>query len=265
MVHASSEVAEVATAHRVRRSRDDLDRSLARGAPFHALSEVGRRRLLDESRLACFGPKDVLYEAGAPANALFLLLEGAIQIECPKSGRRRGRVVAMVEAPYMLGEAQVLHDRAFSGAGVALREVIAALIAKSTLEQLIQTEPAFAVAYARELAFRFLQAIEARQQTNPEPSIALAKYIVSYCALAGCDLRRIPLEQCELGEATGLCRETVNRTLKAWVRAGHLRVTRGGIEGVDVGALRGLIEGAGDSLVQVTAEPHSSDRSQRRE
>ncbi|MEO1174618.1 MAG: Crp/Fnr family transcriptional regulator, partial [Myxococcota bacterium] len=172
---------------------------------------------------------EFLYESGAPASRVFAVLEGTLQIEYPNPGEVRGRAVAILPAPSMLGECQVLHRQSWTGTGVALAPLTALAIAREVLEALVLQEPRFALALYRELSGRFLHAIESwRASPSHGPEQTLARYLVAYCEIAELE-RDIPLRQVTLGQATGLRRETVNRVLKRWEREGWVEVSPRGI------------------------------------
>jgi CRP-like cAMP-binding protein len=220
-----------------------LESDLARCPPFHRLSAEGRKLLLGESKLACFAAGDAIYTSGRQAEHLILLLEGALQIEYPPPPEERGRVIAMVRAPFMIGEAHVFHDRPWSGTGIALDSAVVSQVERDLIEKLVVGEPTFALAFIEELSYRFLQTLESRRREVVETSeAALAKYVLSYVELTGGDA--VPLQQLELGRATGLSRETVNRILKRWADDGHVVNGRNGLSVRSLEGLRLLLDPA---------------------
>jgi CRP/FNR family transcriptional regulator, cyclic AMP receptor protein len=231
----------------------ELGGELGRCMPFDRLTPEGRALLLEESPLACFDPGEEVYVAGDRSTHLTLLLEGAIQIEYPTPGQSRGRVVAMVASPFMLGEAQVLHDHPWSGTGVALTAVTATLVSRFVLEQLILEEPQFALGYAKELAFRFLQSIESRkQEVTTTPAETLAKYLLSYAEIAGISQgEEIPIRQVDLGRAAGLRRETVNRVLKQWADREWIDAGRTGVRILATSKLKKELPDPGSLVVKL--------------
>jgi CRP-like cAMP-binding protein len=219
----------------------ELESELARCPPFHRLSQTERAHLLGESTLACFSAGEAIYTSGRPAEHLILLLEGAMQIEYPRPPDERGRVVAMVRAPFMIGEAHVFHGRPWSGTGVALDAATVSNVERRTIESLIQSAPAFALAFVEELSYRFLQTLESRRREAVESSEgALAKYVLAWVELTGRDL--VALQQIEIGRATGLSRETVNRIFKRWAEDGHVVNGRNGVTIRSIAGLEALLD-----------------------
>ncbi|MEO0813872.1 MAG: Crp/Fnr family transcriptional regulator, partial [Myxococcota bacterium] len=194
------------------------------------LSFEGIERIRNQGRAVFLEPGERLYTASEPANRVFALLEGAIQIEYPAPGEIRGRAVTMLSAPSMLGECQVLNGRSWSGTGVALAPVTALGLGRELLESLVLDEPRFALALYRELSERFLHAIDSWKTTPArDPSQTLARYLIAYCHVSESD-GHVPLRQAALGQATGLRRETVNRLLKRWERDGLVELSARGLE-----------------------------------
>jgi CRP-like cAMP-binding protein len=210
---------------------DALERGLLSCPPFEKLSAASRTRIVRDSPLAYFAQGELIYVAGQPGDRLLLLLEGQLQIEYPEPGEQRGRVVAVVRAPYVLGEAQVLSGASFSGTGVAMTSILAATISRERIEELVIREPHFALGYVRELAFRFLLAIESRKRESIlAPNSAIARYLAAFEDGEGAgDGRILPLHQIDIGRAAGVSRETTNRVMRAWAKRGVVRIGRSGV------------------------------------
>lgn len=207
------------------------------GVPGPDLEAVLRR-----ADVLHLSPGEILYTAGESARGVSVVLSGAIQIEYPAVGEVRGYVAAMLEAPAFVGECQVLHERTWSGTGVALLPVVAVGLDRQTLEALIREQPRFALAAYREITERFLNAIDTwRHQVRLSPSETLARYLLSVATLrerAGVSPEALlEIRQVDLGLATGLRRETINRVLKAWERQSALEIHAKGLAKLDLGAL----------------------------
>lgn len=215
----------------LRQTRLESAERLRSAFPMSRLGPAGQARLLEEGEYRSVTEGDVVYAARAPATHLILLLRGALQIEAPNDGIR-GQAVAMVRGVYLLGEAQVLTGRPFSGTGVALTPAELLSVRLSLLETLIRTEPEFALAYAKEIAHRFLLSIDARKtlfDTTPEERVL--SYVLSLQQIRTLEgyTGALPIRQSDLAQATGLRRETVNKVLKRLVARELLAITPGRI------------------------------------
>jgi CRP/FNR family cyclic AMP-dependent transcriptional regulator len=227
-------------------------REAAHHPVMRALPPSAREKVVGRASLVFLAPGEKLYESGATAVRVFVVLSGALQIEYPPRGGTRGPAVAMLPAPAFLGECQVLHRRPWTGTGVALLPLTALALSRVTLEELLLSYPTFSYALYRELSLRFLGAIEDwREEKRIPPEGLLSRYLLSYLKtveLAGAPASEVPLSQQELGRATGLRRETVNRLLRKWAAKRWLSLAPGAVGGVRESALRSLLPAGESSL-----------------
>jgi CRP/FNR family transcriptional regulator len=235
-------------------------RDLLARHPLLTLVPASKRRTIVGQAAAIFMERgEILYVAGDPADRIYVVLEGALQIEYPERQNRRGRVAAILEAPALLGECQVLHGLPWSGTGVVLRPLVALGIHKEQLEALILAHPRFALQLYREVTWRFLRAIEGwKASPSVTPERALARYVLGHLVALGTSRRTCPalaLTQQELGRASGLRRETVNRLLRRWARQGWLRAVPAGLLDIDVCRLAEVAESPGEPAITQNGEP----------
>jgi CRP-like cAMP-binding protein len=198
------------------------------------LPEAEIDRVLGRVREAHYEPGEVIYGSGQPAQAVSVVVSGALQIEYPPEGELRGPVTALIVAPAVVGECQVLSERVWSGTGVALTEVSVLGFDRAGWLELLDTNAELARRLYLELAGRFLLAIETwRGQPALTPPALVARYAagvaISY-QRAGLDAIALPMNQKDLARATGLTRETVNRTLRGFEEEGLVRVARGRVQ-----------------------------------
>ena len=240
--------------------KDSVKEKLAAHPVFRSLSSEALETLVTAATIFYLDAGETLYEANVKAHHVFAILDGAIQIEYPKPGETRGVVMAMLAAPSILGECQVLHERPWSGTGVAVRSVIAIGVGVTLLEQTILQNPVFGVSLYREVTLRFLNAIDT-WKGRPELSVEeqLARYIAGALeATAQAD--SLPFNQTQLGTATGLRRETINRVLSRWEKAGLLKTGTRGLTAIDRAGLEGIAGVLGVTLVQrLDTRSHSFD------
>lgn len=217
---------------------------------FRGLEAEVLARLLGRVREVHHRAGEIIYQSGHEAQSVSILVRGALQIEYPSPGEERGPVNALFVAPALLGEAQVLATRAWSGTGVALTDLVLLGFDREAWLELLAKSPAVTRRLYLELAGRFLLAIETWRN---QPELGPAELIARYCAGVRLAFERcripepseLPLDQKALALATGLTRETVNRTLKAWAENGLVLARRGRLSIGDPAALEAL---AGPSL-----------------
>lgn len=216
--------------------------------------------LVSDATLHYLNAGEALYEANSRADTIFVVLEGCLQIEYPKPGETRGVVTAMLGAPSVLGECQVLHDRPWSGTGVALVPLLAVGIGAALLERTMMQHPVLGIALYREVTLRFLNAIDA-WKAAPVRSVEeqLARYMAGAMEALASD-SALPFSQAVLGRATGLRRETINRILARWETDGILEAGARGIRRIDRRRLETVAGSAGVALVQRLDTRSASER-----
>jgi CRP-like cAMP-binding protein len=220
---------------------------LVRSHPlFGPLPRESLEKLIRTSRVEHLDAGEILYRAGEPADRAHAILQGALQIEYPTPGEVRGMVKVMLPAPGFLGEAHVLHSSMWSGTGVAMSSLISLALTRGTLEGLVLEHPSLALVLYRELAARFLRSLENwKAERVLEPSQLLARYLWSFAEVTCAseegkqgDAVRVPLSQAELGRATGLSRETINRLLRGWAERGVVALEKACVSIVEKEVLR---------------------------
>lgn len=209
---------------------------------FEGLSEAELSRALARVREVHHAPGEIVYRSGEEARSVSILVRGALQIEYPPAGEDRGPVNAIILAPALIGEAQVLASREWSGTGVALTELVVLGFDRPAWLELLAETPVVTRRLYLELAGRFLLAIETwRNQPKLGPTELIARYCAGVHAVfvrsGVSDPEELPLDQKSLALATGLTRETVNRTLKAWAEEDLVVARRGRLRLADSAAI----------------------------
>ena len=142
-------------------TRDALGEApLLRGASPQAVAQL--RRTARETRLAA---RDSLFRAGDPADRLFVVLSGRLQVLADD-----GRLLREVGAGAALGELGLLTGSARSASVVALRDSRLLEIDAEHFARLVEEDGGFALSVARELA-RQLQASGGFEHPELRPSV----------------------------------------------------------------------------------------------
>lgn len=100
----------------------------------------------------------VLFEAGEPADAMFLVLSGALGVVGAAS-EDRDQLVAHIHAGETIGEMSLLTGRPVSVTIVALRDCILARLDRSAFERVVAREPVLLRALGAQVVGRFEQSI----------------------------------------------------------------------------------------------------------
>lgn len=224
----------------------DAPALLAEHPVFQGLARETLTRICAESTEIHLDDQEVLYVSGERADRVFVLLKGALQIEYPLAGTTRGKVTAVLLAPGFLGECQVLNDRAWSGTGVSVTELIALSIRTTRFLALIETIPVLTQNLYYELTARFLYAIETwRHEPTHKPEVQIARYLLARQEVLrswGRPSEVLTVKQVDLARAAGLRAETVNRILSRWAKAGWVKKVEAGLGLLDPGALAAITQ-----------------------
>jgi len=127
-------------------------------ALFAGLDEALRHAVEAEVEWLGLPGGRVLFEAGEPADAMFLVLSGALGVVGAASEDRQ-QLVAHIHAGETIGEMSLLTDRPVSVTIVALRDCILARLDRSAFERVVAREPILLRALGAQVVGRFEQSI----------------------------------------------------------------------------------------------------------
>jgi CRP/FNR family transcriptional regulator, cyclic AMP receptor protein len=232
-----------------------LSRLLGENPLFSCMTADAHSQLIKQAAFYFLDPWENLFVVGDPGDRVFGILAGALQIEYPKPGKKRGRAVAFVKQHSLIGEAQVLQDRPYGVTGVAVTPLVAIGLTKKQLEGLFLAHPRFGWVVYHQVTQRSLSMTTNWQESlTRTPTEDLARYLLARLRIQGDDLKSradLAVTQAELGQATGMRRETVNRVLRGWSeRRGLLVVEPSRLIRIQVKKLKELIAhlGAADMI-----------------
>ena len=197
------------------RSSEVLGRLSPEGAAV--LARAGSAVDLPAGRLLC--------QAGDPGDAVYVVLDGEIEIRTASRGGREVRFVALGKGA-LAGEMAVLDGGPRSTDMAATRRSRLWRIPRAALLERLEAEPAAAVGLLVELVGRLRKtnaALEA--QTTLDLGGRLARLLIAEQNAKGL----VALSQTELARRIGASREKVNRKLKEWSADGQVAVTTAGI------------------------------------
>lgn len=189
------------------------------------------------------GPVDLetgafLCRIGDPGDAVYLILEGEIEVRASSSSGRDVRLVALGRGE-IVGEMAALDGGARSADMVAARRTRLWRIPRNALIAALEAEPKAAVALLADLSGRLRRtnaALGAR--ATLDLGGRLAQLLVAEQNGRG----MIALTQSELARRLGVSRETVNRKLQAWVRDGSVEVASAGVRLLAAERLQSLVD-----------------------
>src|SRR6476661_9371503 len=217
--------------------------SLAAIPFFGALDPDALERLASGMRSRRFRRGEVIFHAGDPGDALFIIVSGEVKIALPSETGDEA-IIASLRPGDVFGELALLDGAARSATASALAVTEAVVLPREQFRELIATEPAVRDALLASLAG------ELRRLTNHVEELhflditgRLAAMLVRLSGEAGpIDANgairlRATLTQAELASMVGCTRQSVNKLLGQFSDDGLIRLDRDGIWVVD---LRGL-------------------------
>ena len=224
-------------------SNRSLVASLA-GIPFFAgLDEPALERVAAGTRTRRFRRGEVIFHAGDPGDALFVLITGEVKIALPSETGEEA-IIATLQAGDLFGELALLDGAPRSATASALVATEAVVLPRDRFRELIATEHAVRDALLASLA------TELRRLTTHVEELhfldmtgRVAARLVRLAAEAGPaaddgTIRLRPsLTQAELASMVGCTRQSVNKLLGQFSDDGFVRLDREGISVTDLAGL----------------------------
>lgn len=202
-----------------------------------ALAAEMRPVLLDRGEFLCL--------QGEPSNQFFIVSKGALEIQA-SSASGRELVFTTLGPGSPVGEVSIF-DEAPRSAGIRAATVTEVLaIGRHPFLRLVAEHPSIGLSLARHLARIVRRLSENVEGTSFLPlSDRLIDLVFALSLEAGEPADgpwQISVTQQQLADRLGSSRESVNKLLRGWSKAGLLVIRRGGIEVPDSRALRALVQ-----------------------
>lgn len=204
---------------------------------------------VDQERLAALRPglrlKDYakgqrIYAQGEPADTLFLLRRGKVELFRLTRAAKRLKL-AVMRAGMIFGEACVLGGARRNATAEVAEAAQVVVMTRAEVERFMREDPDFALYLVKELSRRL-------QQSNwrlvtlayADVSTRLAAELLHVSQEERATL--LPITHQDLAERSGLLRETVTKTLDTFQEEGLVELHRGQVRLRDVQGLRTLLE-----------------------
>jgi CRP-like cAMP-binding protein len=206
--------------------------ALARSPVFAELSEQARLRLAARGAFVSLGAGERLCAAGDAADAAYVVTAGELEIVL---ARPDGGDVWLARA----GVGDVVGDIALLDGGVRSADMTAVTnlrllrLGREAVLEALAAEPAAALALLAHLA-RLLR--ETNRRVEAAAALDLDARLAQVLLSAPSGLT--PKSQSEIARFVGAARESVNRRLARWRKAGMVAVTASGVRVLDAERLR---------------------------
>ena len=202
-----------------------VEAALARADLFAALSESARARLAGAGVVVTLEPTALLFAKGDAGDALFVLLEGEVEVRTSSEGGRDVRIAAL-KPHALIGEMAVLDGGARSADIAAIRRSRLLRIARETAIATLESEPKALLNLIAELVRRLRHA---DSQLEDAALLDLGGRLAQRLIEEAGDGAVVTLTQTELARRIGASREKVNRKLHEWNDEGWVQLGRSGV------------------------------------
>lgn len=224
---------------------------LEQGAWFAHVSPSLREALLASARVRQLGAGESLFLRGDPPCGLYAVLEGAVRISGVggASDGAREVLLTLLEPPHWFGEVALFdgqartHDAHAGPATRLLHVPHAALLAALSAQPGHWRELGLLMAQKLRLVFVELEeaaTLPVAQRLARRLMLMAGGYGLRREGAPGMHRRSMAVSQEQLARMLSVTRQTINQNLKELESRGVLRLTRGGLEILDLPGLRAL-------------------------
>lgn len=215
-----------------------VEAALAKAELMAALSEEARARLAQTGSPVSIDPGALLFSRGDKGDALYVLLEGEVEVRISNEAGRDVRIAAL--KPFaLIGEMAVLDGGARSADIAAIRRSRFLRISRDQAIAAFESEPKALLNIVAEMSRRLRAADSALEDAH---LLDLGGRLAQRLLEEAGDGASVTLTQTELARRIGASREKVNRKLHEWADEGWIAISRAGIKVVDKPRLIALIK-----------------------
>jgi CRP/FNR family transcriptional regulator, cyclic AMP receptor protein len=219
-----------------------ISQFLGRVPMFAGISKRNLETLAGESRIKLAPRGTFMFFRGDPANAVFVILDGAVVIHIENMDGRE-LVINEVGIGDCFGELGILTGEPHSANAEAMVDSEVVVIPESTFKFILEREPS--------LALRLLEITALRLQNSSRREEALAfhdarqrlAYLLLHLDQLASERGYLAFSQEDYAQRTGLTRQTVATILGDWRRRGWLLTGRGYLVVLNRKELNQLIQG----------------------
>ncbi len=218
----------------------NVEQALAKAELMAALSDETRARLAKQGVAVALEPGKLLFAKGDKGDALYVLLEGEVEVRTSTQGGKDVRIAAL-KPHAVIGEMAVLDGGVRSADIAAIRRSRLLRIARDQAIAALESEPRALLKLIAELSRRLRNADAALEDAH---TLDLGGRLAQRLLEEAGDGAAVTLTQTELARRIGASREKVNRKLHEWADEGWIAMGRAGIKLVSRDKLKALIQDA---------------------
>jgi CRP-like cAMP-binding protein len=225
---------------------EDALRMLGRCAVFRVLDDDARRRLAAHAQRRRFAAGDLILQSGSPGQSMFAVVAGTVRISAHSPA---GKEIILADLPpgEVVGEIALLDGGQRTADVAALTNCEVLVLERRDVLPFLEEHPKACIKLLELMCQRLRNADQwITDIAFAELPMRLAKVLLAAVAAQGRrpDGRppRLAFSQRELGSMVGATRESVNRCLQQWSRAGIVQLKEGWIVILGEPALREVAE-----------------------
>jgi len=222
---------------------EEAQRLLGACSLFSGLSNEERRQLVARAKLRSFAAGQMIFSMGSPGNSMMAVLGGSIRISIPSASGKE-IVLAILQPGEIFGEIALLDGKERTADAKAMTDCQLAVLERSDVLALLERHPTAWLRVVEVLCERLRRTDQhISELALLQLPVRLAKTLLRLAeATPGASPRgvEIQLSQRELGNFVGASRESVNKCLGDWQRAGILRIEENVIVLTDAASLEAL-------------------------
>lgn len=217
--------------------------ALAQSRLFRALTAEARQTLVERGAEVRLAPEERLCAKGDKGDALYVILEGEIEVGVTTPGGKQVRFASLGPGD-VGGDMAVIDGGPRSADMTALRKTRLLRISREALLEALQEEPPAMLALAAELVAR-LRAADATIESAVLHDLGakLARLLLDE---SGAGARAVQLTQVEMARRISVSREKLNRKLASMRDEGLIEMSRTGVKISDAAGLEALVRRRAD-------------------
>ena len=219
---------------------EDARRLLGKGALFRKLAPKDRDSLVARARMRSFNAGDSIFLMGDLHDSMIAILEGEVRISIPSVDGKE-LILAIVYAGEVFGEIAMLDGKPRSADATALTACTLAVLDRRDVLAALDRNPGAWLGFVEVLCSRLRytdqQLVEMALLQLPERLAQTLLRTVDAVPAQVSNRAKLRLSQRELAHRVGSTRESVNKCLNKWQRAGIIRIEKRAITIVDRAAL----------------------------
>ena len=178
-----------------------------------------------------------LFARGDKSDALFVIVEGEIEVRAISEGGKEVRLAAL-GAGAVLGEMGILDGEPRSADALAARRTRLLRVPRAALIDALVAEPKALLALVAEIVGRLRRTNEALEDFSV---LDLGGRLAQLLLLEAGRAQTVTISQSEMARRIDASREKTNRKLQQWRVAGLIEIDRAGVHVRQPDALRALI------------------------